>query len=252
VPTTNLERCQRIAALHDLLDLRFGYGRYRRVRPRLFAGLSGRLLEVGVGTGRNMPFYPPGSTVLAIDLSPAMLARAERRRPLSHVPVELRQMDVTRLELPDGSFNAAVASFVFCVLPEELQAAAFREPGRVVKPGGSIRLLEYTRPQDAFRRALIRLWEPWIAWACGAGFDRRTEEHARAVGLDIVRTSFVVSDLIKPIEARLGPGAIGRLPPHMSAGQERGSARHRLPPPSSAAASRAPRPPGGSPGGTHP
>lgn len=197
-----LERYQRIAAYYDLLDLPFEYRRYRRLRPLLFEGLSGRLLEAGVGTGRNLPFYPPGSSVLAIDLSPAMLARAERRRSRSPVPVELRRMDVTRLELADDSFDAAVATFLFCVLPDELQEPALRELGRVVKPGGPIRLLEYTRPQGAFRRALTRLWEPWVAWAYGAGFDRRTEEHARAAGLEITQTSFVVGDLITLIEAR--------------------------------------------------
>ena len=65
---SNLERYERIAWAYDLLDLPFEYGRYRKIRPLLFRGLSGRILEVGVGTGRNFPFYPPGSDVVAIDL----------------------------------------------------------------------------------------------------------------------------------------------------------------------------------------
>ena len=77
---STFERYQRIALLYDLLDLPFEYGRYRRIRRLLFQELSGRLLEAGVGTGRNFPFYPPGSTVVGIDISPAMLARADRRR----------------------------------------------------------------------------------------------------------------------------------------------------------------------------
>jgi len=56
---------------------------------------SGRILEAAVGTGRNFPFYPPGSQVVGIDLSPAMLARAQRRRETAAAAVELRQMDVT-------------------------------------------------------------------------------------------------------------------------------------------------------------
>ena len=79
---SNFERYQRIAWAYDLLDLPFEYGRYRKIRPLLFRGLSGRILEAGVGTGRNFPFYPPGSEVVGIDLSPAMLARAERAVPL--------------------------------------------------------------------------------------------------------------------------------------------------------------------------
>jgi ubiquinone/menaquinone biosynthesis C-methylase UbiE len=107
---SNFDRYQRIAWVYDLLDLPFEYGRYRKIRPMLFRGLSGRILEAGVGTGRNFPFYPPGSEVVGIDLSPAMLARAERRRPMAATKVQLRQMDVTRLGFPDHSFDAAVGS----------------------------------------------------------------------------------------------------------------------------------------------
>ena len=153
---TNFERYQRIARVYDLLDLPFEYGRYRKIRPQMFRGLSGRILDAGVGTGRNFPFYPPSSEVVGIDLSPAMLARAERRRNTAAAPVTLRQMDVTRLDFPDRSFDAAVATFLFCTLPDDLQVAAMRELGRVVKPGGIIRCLEYTRPSGGFRRAMIR------------------------------------------------------------------------------------------------
>src|SRR5947209_15516150 len=94
---SNFARYQRIAPLYDRLDSPFEYGRYRKIRPQLFHGLSGRILDAGVGTGRNFPFYPRGSQVVGIDLSPAMLARAERRRRTAAATVELRQMDVTRL-----------------------------------------------------------------------------------------------------------------------------------------------------------
>ncbi len=77
-------RYQRIAPLYDLLDLPFEYGRYRALRRQMFEGLSGAIPDAGIGTGRNMPFYPAGApgdtTVVGIDLSSAMLARARRRR----------------------------------------------------------------------------------------------------------------------------------------------------------------------------
>ena len=200
--TSNFARYQRIAPFYDLLDLPFEYGRYRKIRPQLFAGLSGLILDAGVGTGRNFPFYPPGARIVGIDLSPAMLARAARRRPLSAAEIELRQMDVTQIELPDRHFDAAVATFLFCVLPDELQVPALRELGRVTKPGAVIRLLEYTRPQGAFRRTMTKLWEPWVRWAYGAGFDRRTEQHIPEAGLRLVQSRFVVDDLIKILETR--------------------------------------------------
>jgi len=202
VALSNFERYQRIAWAYDLLDLPFEYSRYRKIRPQMFRGLSGRILDAGVGTGRNFPFYPPSSEVVGIDLSPAMLARAERRRHTAAAPVVLRQMDVMRLDFPDGHFDAAVATFLFCVLPDDLQVAGMRELRRVVKPGGIIRCLEYTRPSGGFRRVMTRLWEPWVHWAYGASFDRQTERHVPEAGLELFESRFVHDELIKLLGAR--------------------------------------------------
>jgi ubiquinone/menaquinone biosynthesis C-methylase UbiE len=201
---STVERYQRIAPFYDLLDLPFEHGRYRRIRRLLFQGLSGRLLDAGVGTGRNFPFYPSGSKVIGIDISPAMLARAEQTRKSAAAEIELRQMDVTQLDFADRTFDGAVAAFLFCVLPDELQVPALRELGRVVKAGGPVRLLEYVRPQRTVRRVLASVWEPWMAWAYGASFDRRTEEHVPEAGLEFVEARFVVDDLVKLISARAG------------------------------------------------
>ena len=200
---SNLDRYERIAPYYDLIDLPFESRRYRALRPLLFRGLSGRLLEAGVGTGRNFPFYPMGvSSVVGIDLSPRMLARAERRRGLSPVPIELRLMDVTSLAFANDTFDAAVSTFLFCVLPDRQQAPALRELGRVVKPGGSIRFLEYLRPHGTLRRIVSKIWEPWVAFAYGASFDRHTESHLPAAGLEVDESRYVVDDLVKLICAR--------------------------------------------------
>jgi ubiquinone/menaquinone biosynthesis C-methylase UbiE len=202
--TSARARYQRIAPLYDLLDLPFEAVRYRHIRPLLWAGLSGRLLDAGVGTGRNILYYPPGARVVAIDQSAAMLARAERRRRATRAAtLDLREMDATALALPDLSFDAAVATFLFCVLPDAEQQPALRELARVVRSGGEIRLLEYVRPKGAWRRFVAKLWEPWMRWAYGAGFDRHTEAHARAVGLVSVERRFLVPDLILYLRLRV-------------------------------------------------
>jgi ubiquinone/menaquinone biosynthesis C-methylase UbiE len=199
---STLDRYQRIAPVYDLLDLPFEHRRYRALRAQLTAGLAGRILDAGVGTGRNLAYYPAGAAVVGVDLSPAMLARAARRAAASPARVELIEMDVTQLALPSRSFDAAVASFLFCVLPDEQQEAALRELARVVRPGGPIRLLEYVRPRGTLRRLVTRLWEPWVAWAYGAGFDRQTEAHIRSAGIETAEARFVVADLVKLIELR--------------------------------------------------
>jgi ubiquinone/menaquinone biosynthesis C-methylase UbiE len=192
-------RYQRIAPFYDLLDLPFEYRRYRQLRPLLFAGMNGRILDAGVGTGRNFPFYPSGAKITGIDLSAAMLARARQRLDQACTEVELREMDITHLDFPDQHFDNAVATFLFCVLPDELQVTALTEIKRVLKPGGILRLLEYTRPTDPFRRAITKLWQPWVRWAYGASFDRNTEQYIPSSGLRLMESRFVVGDLIKLI-----------------------------------------------------
>jgi ubiquinone/menaquinone biosynthesis C-methylase UbiE len=201
--STTLQKYQRIAPLYDLLDLPFERHRYRAIRPLLFHSMSGHLLDAGVGTGRNCEFYPPAATVSGIDISPAMLARARTRCPTLAAAGRLYQMDVTALKFPTGSFDAAVSSFLFCVLPEPLQVPALRELGRVVKPGGLIRLLEYVRPQGRLRRIVSYVWQPWIGWAYGASYDRRTEQHVPAAGLELIESRYVVDDLLKMLTVRV-------------------------------------------------
>jgi ubiquinone/menaquinone biosynthesis C-methylase UbiE len=202
---SNLERYQRIAGIYDLLDLPFERRRYRVLRPLLFRGLDGRILDAGIGTGRNCEFYPPTATVSGIDSSPAMLARARERCPTLAAGGRLYEMDVTALQFPAASFDGAVASFLFCVLPDQLQLPALRELGRVVRPGGTIRLLEYVRPRGTLRRILSSIWQPWIRWAYGASFDRHTEQHVPAAGLELLESRYVFDDLLKLITARV-PG----------------------------------------------
>ncbi len=192
----------RIARLYDVLDLPFEYGRYRPLRRQLFAGLSGTVLDAGVGTGRNMPFYPKGARVVGIDLSRAMLARATRRRARLGVEAELLEMDVLQTAFPDQHFDVIVATFLFCVLEESQQLAALTELARICKPAGSIHLLEYAYSENPFTRAIMRLWAPWVRWAYGAAFDRNTERYFSAAGLEITERRFLFRDVIKLIVAR--------------------------------------------------
>jgi ubiquinone/menaquinone biosynthesis C-methylase UbiE len=201
--TSNFARYQRIAPLYDFLDSPFERKRYSGLRPLLFQNLQGELLDAGIGTGRNCAYYPPKAVVSGIDTSPAMLARAHDRCPTLAASGRLYQMDVTELQFPGASFDAAVASFLFCVLPDDQQVPALRELGRVVKRGGLIRLLEYVRPQGWLRRLVTRIWQPWIAWAYGASFDRHTEQHVPAAGLELVESRYVVDDLLKLLTLRV-------------------------------------------------
>ena len=202
------QRYDRLAPFYDLIDLPFEYRRYRTMRPQLFAGISGIILDAGVGTGRNLPFYPEGSRVIGIDSSPGMIARARKRRDKLGKDVELREMNVLATAFPDRHFDAIVATFLFCVLDDDLQLPALRELERICKPGGVIHFLEYSYSSDSFRRFIMKLWAPWVRWIYGASFDRRTEQYLPDAGLELLEKRFLYKDTIKLITAR--PASVGR------------------------------------------
>ena len=198
---------RRIAPFYDFLDGSFERKRYAPIRGELFAGLTGRILDAGVGTGRNIPYYPAGAQVVGIDLSQAMLAQARARRDALGSDVPLAAMDVLRTGFADSSFDAVVASFVFCVLKPDRQQAALEELGRIVKPGGEIRLLDYTWSRQPWRRFVMGLWAPWVRWAYGAGFDREPHRHVEPAGLELAESRFLIDDVVRFVVARRPPAS---------------------------------------------
>lgn len=195
----------RIARLYDLLDLPFEHVRYKPLRRAMFEGVSGTLLDAGVGTGRNFPFYPSGSKVVGIDLSPAMLKRARQRRDALGIQVELSEMNVMEMEFEDDSFDAVISTFLFCVLDDEHQLPALKELGRVCRPGGKIHILEYAISENPLRRFIMRIWAPWVHFAYGAKFNRNTEQYLEGAGLNLVEKVFLHKDIVKLLT--LGPKA---------------------------------------------
>jgi ubiquinone/menaquinone biosynthesis C-methylase UbiE len=112
-------------------------GAYRSLRPLLWGLVEGEnILEVGVGTGRNMPYYLAQARITAIDLSPCMLQRARKRATELGCAVVLREMDVQELDFLDHSFDAVVSTFVFSSVPSPI--TGLREIRRVLRPGGRL------------------------------------------------------------------------------------------------------------------
>ena len=191
-----------IARLYDILDLPFEYVRYRPLRPKIWIGLTGRILDAGVGTGRNMAYYPAGAEIVGVDLSTAMLKRAAARKKRTATQVELVEADITTTSFPDNSFDAVVSTFLFCVLAPELQLPTLVELARICKPDGEIRILEYAISANPVRRFVMRLWAPWVRFAYSAAFDRETERHLPTAGLRLIETRYLHGDIIKLLIAR--------------------------------------------------
>jgi phosphatidylethanolamine/phosphatidyl-N-methylethanolamine N-methyltransferase len=102
---------RRIAPVYDLLDALYERSWKGRLRAELFRHAGGRVLDVGVGSGRNLPYYPAGSEAVGIDLSRPMLKRAARRARAIGSDVRLAQMNLLDLAFPDGAFDTVVATF---------------------------------------------------------------------------------------------------------------------------------------------
>lgn len=176
----------RMARVYDALDAVYEWSWKRRLRAELFRHARGRrVLDVGVGTGCNMPFYPAGSEVVGIDASRGMLQRARERARALGREVDLKQMNLLRLGFPDGSFDTVAVTFVLLCLPDELQRPALDELRRVLKPGGRILILDY-RPSS---RRHVQVWTKamarWLRWAFAARFDPTTERYIGAAGLAV-------------------------------------------------------------------
>jgi phosphatidylethanolamine/phosphatidyl-N-methylethanolamine N-methyltransferase len=186
VPETakTLARYNRIAPMYDAIEV-FAERHFAPLRRGLWSRMrGGQILEVGVGTGKNFAYHPSGAVVTGIDLSDRMLEQASRRAlDLAH-PVELEQMDVQQLAIGDAAFDAAVATFVFCSVPDPVRG--LRELGRVVKPGGQIVLVEHVRIDSlGIVGKLMDLLDPLVVRVVGAHINRRTVENVRRAGLHV-------------------------------------------------------------------
>ncbi len=176
-------RYDRVAPVYDLMET-LAEQRYSSWRRHAWEYVAGpEILEVGVGTGKNMDYYPPDSHVTGVDISAKMLARARRRAEALSSNVTLRQMDAQHLEFEDNTFDGAVATFVFCSVPDAVQG--IRELGRVVKPGGRIVLLEHTRARNPILGKLMDLLDPLTVRLMGPHINRKTVENVRRAGLVI-------------------------------------------------------------------
>ncbi len=192
-------RYDRIARVYDLVEASMERRRVSGWRQRLWAQVRGpRILEVGTGTGKNLPFYPAGADITAVDFSPKMLERARQRAVREGIRVDLRLMDIQRLEFPDDSFDSVVATFVFCSVPDPV--LGLQGLRRVVKPEGRIHLLEHVRPKGVGGRA-ADLLNPLVVRVMGANINRCTLENVERAGLSIERVDDLWRDIVKLIVA---------------------------------------------------
>lgn len=172
--------------------------RLRAWRRQLVGDVHGRVLDVGVGTGLNLPHYPPDADVVALDLTWEMLRYAPARRRARQWLV---QGDVQALPFPDATFDAVVGALVFCSVPDAQQG--LHEVRRVLKPGGRLRLLEHVRGTQPLARMFTDMFEPlWFGVNGSCHLNRDTPRLVQEAGFEIVRQETFAGSLVVLLEAR--------------------------------------------------
>lgn len=194
------QRYNRIAPFFDVLEAFFEGMYFSDLRKTVWHKVKGEhVLEVGVGTGKNFPFYPANSRITALDFSEGMLKKAKRKRQRKEIAVELELMDVQSLCYADNSFDTVIATFVFCSVPMPIKG--LQELHRVCKPGGQVLLLEHVLSSQPMMAKMMQLMNPVIAALFGANINRQTVKSVQSCGFQKVLLDPASSDMVKVIQA---------------------------------------------------
>lgn len=176
-------RYDRMAWFYEVYDVPTELGT-RRKRRRLLQRARGSVLEIGVGTGRNLEYYPVGVEITGVDVSSRMLTRARRRSRRLDLHASLAEGDAHELPFDSDQFDTTVGSCVLCSVADPV--VAVREMDRVTRPEGQILLLEHVRPRTRLLGWLSDLATVLTRRVFGFRANRRTEEHVTAAGVGIV------------------------------------------------------------------
>jgi len=186
------------SSFYDLL----AYGPERRWAPckrDLFTNMNGKVLFVAIGTGQDIPFFPPDKDIVGIDISPRMLAKAKIRAAKYDGSLDLKVMDIHAMEFPDHSFDQVVTSCTFCSVPNPV--AGLTALCRVLKPGGTLYMFEHTGsrvfPFNFMLNIMTPIWKP-----IGPEMNRDTVANVEKAGFEILQVNNVYLDVVKTIIAK--------------------------------------------------
>jgi len=174
----------------------------RAWREKLAAGARGRVLDVGCGTGRNLPLFPAGAKVIGLDPERASLLKARRRAP----GALLVRGSAEKLPFRDGAFDTVVSGLVFCSVPDPLRGLA--EVKRVLAPGGELRMLEHVRSTGRLGARWQDFIQPLWTWLAGGCHPNRdTEANVRKAGFEIDPAGHRARKTMRRFSARAAAGA---------------------------------------------
>lgn len=160
----------------------------------------GEVLEVAIGTGRNLPFYPKEVRLTGVDLSPAMLEFAQARARELGIEADLRVGDAQALPFPDEVFDTVVITLSLCTIPDDRKALA--EATRVLRPGGRLLLLEHVRSPLLPVRAVQRVLDPLFVRLGADHLLREPLDHLQDASLEVERQERSKWGIVERLSAR--------------------------------------------------
>ncbi len=192
----NVPKYDHIADNYDVLDYIIPHAWRRQATSFAY----GRVLEVGVGTGLNLPFYPHCcQEFVGIDISEQMLAQARKKALQAKFPVTLEVMNVQAMDLDGQSFDCVIATFVFCSVSDPV--AGLRECHRLLKPGGRLILLEHMASDNKVLSQLLNWLNPLTVMLLGDHVNRQTTRIVIAAGFQLRLVENVWGDIVRLIIA---------------------------------------------------
>ena len=190
------KRYNRISGIYEVMDRMIK----DEWRVDLFSQVSGKVLEVGIGTGANLPFYPNQiHSLTGVDFSEGMLKHAKKKVTNGNFPflIELLEADIQALPFPDDTFDSIVSTCVFCSVPDPL--IGLKELRRVCKPTGRIFMLEHMRSENKLVGVVMDLLNPLTVRLWGANINRETMKTIEASGLIIETDSCLMGTIFRDL-----------------------------------------------------
>lgn len=190
----------RIARLYDLFQWPLEMFHLSSLRNEVIAKVEGKILEVGIGTGKNLPYYPLSADLIGIDFSSGMLNIARRKAAqIGMNNTTLIEMDIESMNFPDDSFDTIISTFVFCTVPHPDKGLG--ELYRVLKPGGKAIFLEHMKSGSKELNAILWIMDTFATPMLGTSMLRETQKEIEKAGFTVLESQNKVFDILRLIVA---------------------------------------------------